>query len=108
MHADDRDRFVHAIHELASAVREAHRAGAALDIARITRQQFARLAIDPDAYARALSDDPSLALLERSALNEAVADATDPGPYDGISREAPAGQPGALSRTAPANVGPRS
>ena len=45
------------------------------------------------AYERALAEDAALLDLQRLSLKEIVAEPADPGPYDEISRESPAGTP---------------
>lgn len=79
MHAD-RTRVVHAI-------------ASACDTAGIA----------PQRYAVALAEDPLLAKLEHDAIDDAIADAPDPGPYAAVSRESMSGRPGdtTKSRTHP-------
>ncbi|MBX3225976.1 MAG: hypothetical protein KIT84_29630 [Labilithrix sp.] len=54
--------------------------------------------ITPEAFDRAIDLDPELELLKITALIEAVAGSTDPGPHDAISRESPSGKPGDLTK----------
>ena len=49
--------------------------------------------VQRSAYERALAKDASLLELQRLSLKEIVAEPADPGPYDEISRESPAGTP---------------
>jgi hypothetical protein len=52
-----------------------------------------RTGVEPRAYERALAEDAALLDLQRLSLKEIVAEPADPGPYDEISRESPAGTP---------------
>lgn len=99
-----RERIVNAIRELEKAATEAHRADPSFDTEKLTPEVLERLGVDPEDYARALAEDPDLALLESAALREAMGDPPDPGPYGCISREAPTGKPGDMSATARQNV----
>ena len=46
---------------------------------------------DPAEYRATLEADPSLLQLQETMIKEVVAGPADPGPYDAISRESPAG-----------------
>jgi hypothetical protein len=47
--------------------------------------------VDPAEYRTTLEADPSLLHLQDAMIREVIADPADPGPYDAISRESPAG-----------------
>jgi hypothetical protein len=55
--------------------------------------------VTPAAFDRAVAADPELGHLKTSALDEALAGVTDPGPNAQISRESPSGQPGDLAKS---------
>lgn len=107
MNREDRDRIVLVIRELENAARETHASGCPVDTEKLTHDVLARLGVDPSTYSRALEADPELARLERDALQEAVTEPPDPGPYGCISREAPTGRPGDEGVTARRNLIPR-
>jgi hypothetical protein len=104
MDARDRERVIRTVRQLEIVARELRERGEPIDPTELVHGAQARCGVDPSNYERALAEDPDLVILEETALREAVSDASDPGPYDCISREASTGKPGEHSATAHLNV----
>src|SRR4051812_23281543 len=98
-----RDRTIRAIRVLAEALADAllleviEGRGPAVEPAREYDAVIVRVCLIcnllPSEYFEALANDPELFDLERLAIAQVRLGTTDPGPYDVISRESPAGNP---------------
>jgi hypothetical protein len=80
---------------LAERLRDAVRTGlpVELDFEELLLEACAATGMEPRDYVDAVCADPDLYFLEKRTLEESVLGTADPGPYDVISRESPAGLP---------------
>jgi|GEM_PF-5834381 len=55
--------------------------------------------ISPQDFDGAIASDTDLQMLKETAIREAVAGSTDPGPHGAVSRESMSGKPGDLTKS---------